>query len=82
VARDILEPLMLRRKKNTLDVNHHPIIVLPHKDVETEFLEFSREEQDIYDAINFKCKVKLDYYCKSGSLLMLPTAHFFKVMVR
>ncbi|CAG8507063.1 1873_t:CDS:10 [Funneliformis mosseae] len=81
VVQGVLEPLVLRRTKNMRDSNGQPIIDLPCKDVEIEFLEFSPEEQDIYDSIYTHSKTKFNYYCQAGSVLS-HYAHIFQLLVR
>ncbi|GES74249.1 DNA repair protein rad5 [Rhizophagus clarus] len=81
VVQGVLEPLVLRRTKNMRDINGQPIIDLPSKEVEIEYLEFSPEEQDIYDSIYTHSKTKFNYYVKSGSILS-HYAHIFQLLVR
>lgn len=81
VVQGVLEPLVLRRTKNMRDINGQPIIDLPCKEVEIEYLEFSPEEQDIYDSIYTHSKTKFNYYVKSGSILS-HYAHIFQLLVR
>jgi len=81
VVQGVLEPLVLRRTKNMKDINGQPIIDLPNKDVEIEYLEFSPEEKDIYDSIYTHSKTKFNYYCQAGSILS-HYAHIFQLLVR
>lgn len=55
----ILETILLRREKSTKDRNGNPIVQLPPKTTNIEYLDLSPDEFRLYDAI-FK-NVKKDY---------------------
>ncbi|CAO3682707.1 unnamed protein product [Rhizopus microsporus] len=64
----VLEPIVLRRTKNMRDSQGLPMVPLPSKTVRIEYLSFSPEEQDIYDAIYNDSKIKFSYFCEAGKL--------------
>ena len=52
VVQSVMEPLILRRTKDMRDAQGELIVKLPPKDVEIVYLEFSKEEREIYRALN------------------------------
>jgi DNA repair protein RAD5 len=64
----VLEPIVLRRTKAMRDRLGQPMVPLPPKTINIEYLAFSREEQDIYDAIYNDSQVKFSYYCEAGQV--------------
>lgn len=64
----VLEPIVLRRTKAMRDSQGKPMVPLPKKTINIEYLEFSPEEQDIYDAIYNDSQVKFSYYCQAGQV--------------
>ncbi|KAK9679976.1 DNA helicase rad5, partial [Basidiobolus ranarum] len=54
VVQSILEPLVLRRQKSTLGTDGKPIVELPEKKIDIEYIEFSPQEQDVYDRYEVK----------------------------
>jgi DNA repair protein RAD5 len=64
----VLEPIVLRRTKAMRDRQGKPMVPLPPKTINIEYLAFSPEEQDIYDAIYNDSQVKFSYYCQAGQV--------------
>ncbi|KAI7905546.1 SNF2 family N-terminal domain-containing protein [Cokeromyces recurvatus] len=64
----VLEPIVLRRTKAMRDSHGELMVPLPPKTVHIEYLSFSREEQDIYDAIYNDSQIKFSYFCEAGKL--------------
>jgi len=65
----ILQPLLLRRTKDTQTKEGNPIITLPPRHTEMCMLEPSEEERDFYSAIYDKTKTKFDAFVAQGKLL-------------
>ncbi|SAL99318.1 hypothetical protein [Absidia glauca] len=68
-VKSVLEPLVLRRTKNMRDKNGDPIVPLPSKEVNIEYLDFSGPEQDIYDSLFTDSKTKFSHFCSAGTSL-------------
>jgi SNF2 family DNA or RNA helicase len=66
---DVLRPLLLLRKKTTIDASGKPIVSLPPAAIHTVELEFSETERDFYMAIYRRCKTKFDEFVSSGRAL-------------
>ncbi|OBZ81326.1 DNA repair protein RAD5, partial [Choanephora cucurbitarum] len=64
----VLEPIVLRRTKAMRDSQGQPMVPLPPKKINIEYLSFSAEEQDIYDAIYNDSQIKFSYFCEAGKL--------------
>ncbi|GAN03178.1 DNA repair protein rad-5 [Mucor ambiguus] len=62
----VLEPIVLRRTKAMRDHKGQPMVPLPPKTINIEYLSFNPHEQDIYDAIYNDSQTKFSYYCKAG----------------
>ncbi|KDQ23736.1 hypothetical protein PLEOSDRAFT_1048309 [Pleurotus ostreatus PC15] len=67
-AQAILEPLILRRTKNST-LEGEPILQLPPKDIELCMLEFSEEERDLYDSFEKRSKIRLSKFIKERTLV-------------
>ncbi|KAI9250369.1 SNF2 family N-terminal domain-containing protein [Helicostylum pulchrum] len=67
-VQSVLEPIVLRRTKAMRDRNGQPMVPLPPKTVSVEYLSFSPEEQDIYDAIYSDSQIKFSYFCEAGKV--------------
>ncbi|KAI8819951.1 SNF2 family N-terminal domain-containing protein [Fimicolochytrium jonesii] len=82
VVQSVLEPLVLRRQKTTrVGPEGRPIVELPPKTVETEYLDFTKEERDIYTALFTKSKTQFSAFCAAGSVLS-HWAHVFQMLTR
>lgn len=81
VVTSVLEPLVLRRTKNTKDENGDPIIMLPERSIEIEYLKFSAQENDIYQALFKDGKTKFNHYCRAGTVLR-HYASIFQLLMR
>ncbi|CEP09742.1 hypothetical protein [Parasitella parasitica] len=62
----VLEPILLRRTKAMRDQKGQPMVPLPRKTINIEYLPFTAHEQDIYDAIYSDSQIKFSYYCEAG----------------
>ncbi|KAK4518092.1 uncharacterized protein ATC70_001443 [Mucor velutinosus] len=62
----VLEPIVLRRTKAMRDHKGQPMVPLPPKTINIEYLSFNAHEQDIYDAIYNDSHTKFSYYCEAG----------------
>ncbi|KAF9956368.1 DNA helicase rad5 [Modicella reniformis] len=81
VVTSVLEPLVLRRTKNTKDENGNSILILPDRIIEIEYLPFSEPENDIYQALFKHGKTKFNHYCRAGTVLK-NYASIFQLLVR
>ncbi|KAF9583253.1 DNA helicase rad5 [Lunasporangiospora selenospora] len=81
ILTSVLEPLVLRRTKSTKDENGDPIVMLPERTVEIEYLTFSEQENDIYQALFKDGKTKFNHYCQAGSVLR-HYASIFQLLMR
>ncbi|KAG0199736.1 DNA helicase rad5 [Mortierella sp. GBA30] len=81
VITSVLEPLVLRRTKMTKDENGSPIVMLPERTIEIEYLKFSEQENDIYQALFKDGKTKFSHYCRAGTVLK-NYASIFQLLMR
>ncbi|KAJ3154074.1 DNA helicase rad5 [Geranomyces michiganensis] len=82
VVQSILEPLVLRRQKSTPSgPEGRPIVELPPKIVEKVMLDFTSEEQDIYDALQTRSKTQFSQFVAAGTVLS-HWAHVFQMLTR
>ncbi|KAG0016617.1 DNA helicase rad5 [Entomortierella chlamydospora] len=81
VITSVLEPLVLRRTKATKDENGNPIVMLPERIIEIEYLHFSEQENDIYQALFKDGKTKFNHYCRAGTVLK-HYASIFQLLMR
>ncbi|KAG0258506.1 DNA helicase rad5 [Mortierella polycephala] len=81
VLTSVLEPLVLRRTKTTKDEDGNPIVMLPERTIEIEYLEFSEQENDIYQALFKDGKTKFNHYCRAGTVLR-HYASIFQLLMR
>ncbi|KAG0019575.1 DNA helicase rad5 [Podila clonocystis] len=81
VITSVLEPLVLRRTKTTKDENGNPIVMLPERVIEIEYLQFSEQENDIYQALFKDGKTKFNHYCRAGTVLK-HYASIFQLLMR
>ena len=51
LLRSILEPILMRRTKNTRDENGKKIVELPKKHIKTVKVKLHREERELYDTL-------------------------------
>eukprot|EP00250_Pteridium_aquilinum_P000164 c1018_g1_i1 orf=187-3477(+) len=65
----ILQPLMLRRTKDSTDQEGRRILELPPFEATIVECEFSDAERDFYDALYKKSKVKFDKFVEQGRVL-------------
>ncbi|MCO5591366.1 hypothetical protein L7F22_045349 [Adiantum nelumboides] len=69
ILQAILQPLMLRRTKESTDEEGRPILELPPIEASVVDCEFSEAERDFYDALYKKSKVKFDKFVEQGRVL-------------
>ncbi|KAI6693437.1 hypothetical protein NL676_021147 [Syzygium grande] len=69
LVRIILNSLMLRRTKESKDKEGRPILSLPPTDIQTIECEQSEAEQDFYDALFRRSKVRFDQFVAQGKVL-------------
>jgi DNA repair protein RAD5 len=67
-VQSVLEPIVLRRTKAMRDQKGQPMVPLPTKTINIEYLSFSTHEQDIYDAIYNDSQIKFSYFCEAGKV--------------
>ncbi|KAI8971401.1 P-loop containing nucleoside triphosphate hydrolase protein [Pilobolus umbonatus] len=67
-VQNVLEPIVLRRTKSMRDKLGQLMVPLPAKIINIEYLLFTPEEQDIYDAIYNDSNTKFSYFCQAGTL--------------
>ncbi|KAG0175436.1 DNA helicase rad5 [Apophysomyces sp. BC1034] len=77
----VLEPIVLRRTKDMRDANGNPMVPLPQKQVNIEYLQFSAAEKDIYDSVYSDSKTKFSDYCVAGNILS-HYASIFQLLIR
>ncbi|KAL0083977.1 P-loop containing nucleoside triphosphate hydrolase protein [Phycomyces blakesleeanus] len=77
----VLEPIVLRRTKAMRDQNGDPMVSLPEKKINIEYLDFTPQEQEIYDSLYKDSKTKFSYYCASGKALS-NYASIFQLLMR
>ncbi|KAG1873411.1 SNF2 family N-terminal domain-containing protein [Suillus tomentosus] len=71
-AQEILKPLLLRRTKQAR-LEGKLILQLPPKNIELVTLEFSADEQQLYDDFEKKSHVQINRFIKRGTLLKNAT---------
>lgn len=69
VIQVVLESILLRREKKMKDKNGKPIVSLPDKHIDIRYLQFAKEERDIYDAIYKHAKSRFLAYEGEGTVL-------------
>lgn len=65
-VRRVLRPLMLRRRKSTVDAAGRPIVELPPKDISVLSVALSPAERDFYDALYLRSKTRFDAFVAAG----------------
>jgi len=77
----ILDAVCIRRTKKDEIAPGRPLVTLPPKTVNLEELEFSRDEQIVYDAYKDKAQQIVRRYIRTNSALK-NYAHIFAIMMR
>ncbi|KAM0788905.1 hypothetical protein ACM66B_002987 [Microbotryomycetes sp. NB124-2] len=77
----VLESILLRREKKMKDKDGNPIVKLPPKHIDIQYLTFSQEEREIYDAIYRNAKSQFLGYAEKGTVLSNVTA-IFSILMR
>jgi len=77
----LIDSVCLRRTKKDEISPGRPLVTLPPKNVTLKELEFTRDEQIVYDAYQKKAKDIVNKYMKKGTALK-NYAHIFAVMMR
>ncbi|KAJ3128319.1 DNA helicase rad5 [Nowakowskiella sp. JEL0407] len=75
----ILEPILLRRTKDMKDANGLPIVPLPSKEIFIKYLDFSEEEQEIYQELHSHSKRRLSVLKNIGRI---QYTHVFQLLCR
>ncbi|CAO3597231.1 unnamed protein product [Absidia cylindrospora] len=66
-AKKLLKTFLLRRSKKMM-VNGQPILKLPERNVHVTIVEFTPEEQKIYDSVNSSVLAEFNSYRRTSSL--------------
>ncbi|KAI3461336.1 hypothetical protein Pfo_017999 [Paulownia fortunei] len=69
LVQSILKPIMLRRTKSSTDREGRPILVLPPADIQVIYCNLTDVENDFYEALFKKSKVKFDQFVEQGRVL-------------
>ncbi|KAL6577425.1 DNA repair protein rad5a [Orobanche minor] len=69
LVQSILKAIMLRRTKSSSDRDGRPILVLPPADVQVVYCNLTEIENDFYEALFKKSKVKFDQFVEQGRVL-------------
>ncbi|GAB4824772.1 DNA repair protein rad5a [Ancistrocladus abbreviatus] len=69
LLQSILRPLMLRRTKHSMDREGRPILVLPPANMQVIYCELTEAENDFYEALFKRSKVKFDQFVEQGRVL-------------
>ncbi|KAI9262384.1 SNF2 family N-terminal domain-containing protein [Phascolomyces articulosus] len=80
-VKTVLEPIVLRRTKDMRDIHGNPMVPLPPKQINIEYLRFSEPEQDIYDSLYTDSKTKFSHFCSAGQALA-NYASIFQLLMR
>ncbi|KAI7850256.1 SNF2 family N-terminal domain-containing protein [Circinella umbellata] len=80
-VKTVLEPIVLRRTKDMRDIHGNPMVPLPPKQINIEYLQFSEPEQDIYDSLYTDSKTKFSHFCSAGQALA-NYASIFQLLTR
>ncbi|KAI8142253.1 SNF2 family N-terminal domain-containing protein [Fennellomyces sp. T-0311] len=80
-VKEVLQPIVIRRTKNMKDLNGNPMVPLPPKEVNIEYLRFSEQEQDIYDSLYTDSRTKFSHFCAAGKALS-HYASIFQLLTR
>ena len=81
ILQTILKPILLRRTKRSQQSNGELLIELPERKQRTEYVDLSKEERDIYDALFRKSKTEFDQYVSEGTV-MSNYVHVFEILLR
>lgn len=76
----ILETILLRREKTTKDKDGNPIVQLPSKTTNIEYLDLSTHETKLYDAIFRNVKKDYDSLTASGLITKNITSMLARIM--
>ncbi|PIN02547.1 Helicase-like transcription factor HLTF/DNA helicase RAD5, DEAD-box superfamily [Handroanthus impetiginosus] len=69
LVQSLLKPIMLRRTKSSTDREGRPILVLPPADIQVIYCNLTEAENDFYEALFKKSKVKFDQFVEQGRVL-------------
>ena len=69
VLRQALQPLLLRRTKDSKDRDGRPILSLPPRVDEVVELEFAEEEREFYDALFRYSRARFDAFLAAGKVM-------------
>jgi DNA repair protein RAD5 len=64
-----LQPLLLRRTKDSKDSSGNPILSLPPRSVEVVELDFSIQEREFYDALFTQSRTRFEAFVAAGKVM-------------
>ena len=80
VVQSILEAVLLRREKTTKDRDGKPIVQLPPKTINIEYLDLTPNESKLYDAIYKNVKKDYESFNSSGLITKNITSMLARIM--
>jgi DNA repair protein RAD5 len=66
--KNILQPLLLRRTKETVDRDGNPIVVLPGRQVDVRYIDMTESEAEFYKALHNRSKSKFNEFQATGKV--------------
>lgn len=81
IIRTIIAPILLRRTKKARNKNGKSIIDLPEKETSIEWVDFSKEENNLYREVYQKSKMEFDDLLSKGVFLS-NYMHVFDILTR
>ncbi|KAH9925655.1 SNF2 family N-terminal domain-containing protein [Epithele typhae] len=78
-AQQILRPLLLRRTKEGKKEDGSPLLDLPPKQVDLEYLQFSDDERALYDQFEKQAQVQINRFIRNNTLL--KNSHHVLVLI-
>ncbi|KAI0742470.1 SNF2 family N-terminal domain-containing protein [Daedaleopsis nitida] len=68
-ARALLKPILLRRTKDAKLENGEPILQLPPKHVDLVYVEFSKDERELYMQFEKRAQIQINRFIRNNTLL-------------
>lgn len=81
IVQAILSSILLRREKSTKDRNGRPIVDLPEKTLDTQYLAFSETEREIYNSVYDRARARYKRLASHG-LVGRNFSLIFSVLMR
>lgn len=81
IVRGILGPIFLRRTKSSTYIDGRNILHLPGKTIQTCFVDMTKEEKSIYNALFHKGQDQFNEIV-TGGMLQYEYAHIFELLVK